>query len=399
MSLADTLKIDDLGVEGDVHAYAFAGSVDAHSGPVLDALLRVPDNARVSLDFRQVERVNSMGLSLLLKLFEAWEKRGVRVEVSNLNRMVGMLFKITGLGRFLRSDGTVQGMQERRQSAPPAGGADRRQPQISQAPQTTVAQTPGKPEIEAPPASAHHGRLNFVASMQTGAQLSGWYLLNTYLQRRLQHAIHLEQLPAGHEISQENVDLLFAKPFEACAMIRNRGFLPLLRPAGEADEVVIVMRADDTRELSAIAEPRAVTASQGSFVYLLGRFLFDESGRDSSKLQFAFAGNEIKALQMLLKAQADVLFMLRKTYNGLSNLTRKSTRVVDESETHFAYHLFCINPRVAELRGPLTQVLRDMSQEEQGQGILKDIQIEAWLPPEEGEIQMLQDIFLRYCGT
>jgi anti-anti-sigma factor len=398
MSLADTLKINDLGVENDVHAYAFAGSVDAHSGPALDALLKIPDNARVSLDFRQVERVNSMGLSLLLKLFEAWEKRGVRVEVSNLNRMVGMLFKITGLGRFLKSDGAVAGMQERRQGAAPAGVQERRQPEISRAPQTPAAQVAAKPEPEAAQ-SGHQGRLNFIASMQTGAQLSGWYLLNTYLQRRLQHAIHLEQLPAGHEIAQENVDLLFAKPFEACAMIRDRGFIPLLRPAGEADEVVIVMRAEDGRDLSAIPEPRAVTASQGSFVYLLGRFLFDASGRDSSKLRFAFAGNEIKALQMLLKDQADLLFMLRKTYYGLSNLTRKSTRVADESDSQFAYHLFCVNPRVAELREPLTQVLQGMGQDEQGQGILKDIQIEAWLPPEEGEINMLQDIFLRYSSA
>jgi ABC-type phosphate/phosphonate transport system substrate-binding protein len=160
--------------------------------------------------------------------------------------------------------------------------------------------------------------------------------------------------------------------------------------------VVIIMRAEDGRALSAIDNPRAVTAAQGSFVYLLGRFLFDESGLDSSNLQFAFAGNEIKAVQMLLKEQADILFMLRKTYYGLSGLTRKSTRLVDESETQFAYHLFCINPRVAELREPLTQVLLGMEQDGQGQAILKDIQIDGWRVPETGEINMLQDVFTRY---
>lgn len=393
MSLANSLIITLLGVEDGVHAYHFAGSIDAHSGCVLDDLLGIPENSRVSLDFKQVERVNSMGLSLLLKLFEQWEKRGIRVEVSNLNRMVGMLFKITGLGRFVKAFGSPD-LPDRRHEAQ-RREPERRKPEI-------VFSTPGElqpTEAEQTAPARYHGRLNFIASMQTGAQLSGWYLLNTYLQRRLQHAIHLEQLPAGHDITNENVDLLFAKPFEACAMISRRGYIPLLRPVGEADEVVIVMRADDGRGLKDLSAPQVVTASQGSFVYLLGRFLCDEHELDSSAFQYAFAGNEIKALQMLLKGQADVLFMLKKTYYGLSGLTRKSTRVADESDTQFAFHLFCIHSRVAELREPLVKTLAEMTEDEQGKGVLKDIQIEGWCAPEESEVNMLLEVFQRYSAA
>jgi len=383
MTLADSLIINPLSAEPGVFAYDFAGSIDAHSGPVLDTLSSLPENSFISLDFKRVERVNSMGLSLLLKLFEQWEKRGIKVEVANLNRMVGMLFKITGLGRFVKGGEAAQ-------------AAGKAQPAIVSSVAAPAHPAPPRHAGETPPPSSHHGRLSFIASMQTGAQLSGWYLLNTYLQRRLQHAIHLEQLPAGHDITHETVDLLFAKPFEACAMIARRDYIPLLRPVGEADEVVLVMRAEDDRPLASLASPHVVTASQGSFVYLLGRFLCDENGLDSSSFQYSFGGNEIKALQMLLKGQADMLFMLKKTYHGLSGLTRKSTRVVDESDTHFAFHLFCIHTRVAELRGPLTKVLMDMATDEQGKGVLKDIQLEGWCPPEEGEINMLLEIFRRY---
>jgi anti-anti-sigma factor len=382
MSLANSLIITPRDGDDGVHAYDFAGSIDAHSGVALDTLNSVPANSRVSLDFRQVERVNSMGLSLLLKLFEQWEKSGTRVEVSNLNRMVGMLFKITGLGRFVKGGDAVP------------SAAAKRQVEI-----VSSVQAPAQPAVIEAPTPSHHGRLSFIASMQTSAQLSGWYLLNTYLQRRLQHAIHLEQLPAGHDITNETVDLLFAKPFEACAMISKQHYIPLLRPVGEADEVVIVMRADDTRNLKDLAKPQVVTASQGSFVYLLGRFLCDEHELDSDNFQYTFAGNEIKALQMLLKGQADVLFMLKKTYNGLSGLTRKSTRVADESDTQFAFHLFCIHHRIAELREPLVKVLTSMETEEQGQGVLKDIQISGWCAPEEGDVRMLLDIYQRYSAN
>ena len=50
-----------------------------------------------------------MGLSLLLKLFEEWEGKDIKVEVQNPNRMVNMLFKITGLGRFVKGDSGQSG--------------------------------------------------------------------------------------------------------------------------------------------------------------------------------------------------------------------------------------------------------------------------------------------------
>lgn len=379
MTLADSLSINALPSEDKgLLRYGLVGSVDAHSAPALAQLRSLADNSRVYLDFVRVERVNSMGLSLLLKLFEEWEKRGIKIEVDNPNRMVAMLFKITGLGRFLTSD--VKLPSERGERGP------------SLASPVRPVQKPA-----AEPAPAAGGKLNFVASLQIGAQLSGWYLLNTYLQRRLQQAIHFEQLPAGKELGQEPVDILFAKPFEACAMIKRRGFIPLLRPSGDADEVTIVMRADDPRPLEELGQIQAVTASQGSFVYLLGRFLCDENGLDSSRFTQHFAGNEIKALQMLLKQQADVLFMLKKTYHGLSSLTRSNTRVVDESDTQFAFHLLCIDPHIAAQRDALNQVFLAMGDDEQGRQILKDIQMDGWSVPQEGELGMLMQLYERYA--
>lgn len=385
MTMADSLSINrQPSGEADILSYTLVGSVDAHSGPVLNTLHEVPPNSRVHLDFKQVERVNSMGLSLLLKLFELWEKQGIKIEVSHPNRMVAMLFKITGLSRFLKTDVKL----------PSETGQSTSQPSVV----STVSTAGPSPSSDRSggQATLSKDKLNFMASLQVGAQLSGWYLLNTYLQRRLQRAIHFEQLPAGREIGHESVDILFAKPFEACAMIKKRHFTPLLRPVGEADEVTIIMRASDSRSLDKMETIHAVTASQGSFVYLLGRFLCDENGLNSAKFQHHFAGNEIKALQMLLKEQADVLFMLKKTYYGLSNLTRNSTRVVDESDTQFAFHLLCTSPEVSALTDSLTQVFQRMNEDEQGKAILKDIQFDGWCLPQEGELAMLMRIYEQY---
>lgn len=378
MAMSDSLTIKQVSHENNQYCFDCIGSIDAHADKPLDVLRKLPGDIKVMLDFSNIERVNSMGLSLLLKIFEDWEGNNTEIEVRNLNRMVSMLFKITGLGRFIQGGGAVKG---------PAG-----KKMIDPAPPVHPQHADGE----------HHNntansKLNFVASLQSGHQLSGWYLLNTYLQRKMQRAIHFEQL---QDAKKDAFHLFFAKPFDACAMIQKKGFVPLVRPVTDADEVVILCREDDKRGLSdyKTITPSVVTSDQGSFVYLLGRFLCDEGGLDSSKFNFDFAGNEIKALQMLIRKKADLAFILKKTYDGLSSFSRKNVRLLDESSTDFAHHQFCIAPNLQDQGKDFSNILLEMSGEEQGKQILSDIQFDGWVRPEEGEIQMLKMVFDRYAG-
>jgi ABC-type phosphate/phosphonate transport system substrate-binding protein len=128
----------------------------------------------------------------------------------------------------------------------------------------------------------------------------------------------------------------------------------------------------------------------------LGRFLCDESGIDTTRFNFHFAGNEIKALQMLFRKQADLLFMLKKTYDGLSSLSRKNVRQLDASDTNFTFHLFSISPYLRTEGEALSDVLSDMKNDEQGKKILQDLQFEGWCKPEQAELNMLEMVFDRY---
>jgi len=374
-SMISSFSIQPVSELDNSYCYNFIGSIDAHANPVLESLAAIPSQAHVLLDFSQVERVNSMGLSLLLKLFEEWERKKIRVEVQRLDRMVSMLFKITGLGRFVKSDGNA--------SAPDNFSA-------------AAVPEPRHAELRQKSADAAHDKLNFVASLQSGQQLTGWYLLNTYLQRRMKKAIHFEQ--SMEHPNGDTTDLLFARPFEACAMIKRYGFLPAMRPVAEVDEVVLLTRADDRRSLSEYQGVCVGTATKDSFVYLLGRFLCDESGLDSTKFTYDVAGNEIKALQSLIRKKCDLVFMLKKSYEGLSSFSRNNVRKLDESETHFACHLFCVAPHLQEEGDLLAGILQDMTNDEQGKTILRDIQIDGWSKPEPGEIRMLQMVYDRYVS-
>lgn len=376
MSISSALAIQLISNEDEQYYFDCKGSIDAHATPAFGVFNPVPSGASVILDFNDIERVNSMGLSLLLKLFDEWERGGTRVEVQNLNKMTSMLFKITGLGRFVKGAELA------------ASGTKPIEPAAPIHIHKTDADIPAD-------AAVNKSKLNFVASLQTGDQLSGWYLLNTYLQRRMQKVIHFEQT---QDMKNLTPDLLFSKPFEACAMMK-KGFIPLMRPIAEADEVAILCRSDDERSLADLGKANVATATETSFVYLLGRFLCDESGVDTSKYNFHFAGNEIKALQMLIRKQVDLLFMQKKSYEGLSSLSRKNVRLLDASETNFTTHIFSVAPYLNGEGETLSEILSEMENDEQGRQILQDLQFEGWCKPEQGELKMLEMVFDRYVNV
>lgn len=238
--------------------------------------------------------------------------------------------------------------------------------------------------------------------MQSSQQLNGWYFLNTHLQRRLSLTAHLDiadHLLGGLDRSTAPPDLVFTRPFDAVRLLARHGYRPLARPSNQSDEVTLLARADDPRPgLADFAGCRAVAASRDSFVYLLGRYLLDESGVPSESLGYAFPGHEIKAVQTLLKGGADLLFMPSENYQRLSGMTRRMLRELDRSEAQFAFPLWCLSPRRAELAGPLRDFLLAMADDEAGRGILAELGCAAWVEPAAEDIAMLTRIYELYGG-
>ena len=365
------------------------GSVDVDAVAILETLYVLPPGCGVELNFAQVQRVNSMGLAQLLKLFEHWQKRNINIRITNTNRMIGVLFKMTGLTRFL-SEGQTPA------SAEPSTPATLAQTQVEK--QASIdATTHGRRSST----TQSNAKLHLWVSAQSSQQMNGWYFFNTYLQRHLGREVHLELAHGAMSERRKNIeqmDMVFTKPFEATSLMLKHHFHPLLRPINQTDEVTLLVRADDPRQnLLDFQGGKIVTAAKDNFVYLLGRFLLEEDEASLANMEYLFSGHDIKALQTLLKGSADILFMLSETYRGLSGLTKKMLREIDQSETAFAFHLFCVAPQCAELGNAINEVLLDMSLDSQGRRVLNDLGIEGWCKPAQDEIAMLEMLFNRYA--
>ncbi len=354
------------------------GSIDVDAAPVLSELSSLKDGERMVLDFTRVQRVNSMGLAQLLKVFEELKARRIRIEVQNMNRMVNMLFKMTGMNRFL---GVGEGAKVEPAHVP-------------------VVQSEGDAAEEPIPGE----KLNFMVSLQSSQQLSGWYFMNTYLQRQLGRPIRFEPvhgaLGQSGTMLKGNPDIVFAKPFDACALMQQRGFIPLLRPKAMVDEICILSRAADARQkLSEFGNARiAVAASSDSFVYLLGRFLLDESGIDSDSIEFDFAGTEVKAMRLLIDEEVDMVIMLSEAYKNLSGLVRSMTRLLDETDSCYAFPLLCASPQLKSIHAQLKKIMQAMEEEPRGRLVLQDTLLSGWMEPLADEIRMLLMLFSRYSA-
>ncbi len=373
-----------------VQKFNMIGIIDVDAVQQLETLYKLPQYCAVELNFSQVQRVNSMGLAQLLKLFEHWQQQQINIHITNVNRMIGVLFKMTGLTRFL-SDTPIPAIRSQvpTQALTPAP-----------VPITQQIQMISRPDLLNHHPVTSTDKLNLWVSAQSSQQMNGWYFFNTYLQRHLGREVHLELAHGAmgeHLKKIEHMDIVFTKPFEATRLFLEHNFKPLLRPIDQTDEVTLLVRANDARQnLTEFQGGKIVTAASDNFVYLLGRFLLEENESAMAGMEYLFSGHDIKALQMLLKGSADILFMLSDTYRGLSGLTRKNLREIDQSETAFAFHLFSIAPQHAALGSALSNVLLDMSLDSQGRQVLADLGIPGWVKPTQDECDMLAMLFNRY---
>ncbi len=392
----------------EVQKFELSGCIDARSDSTLEVLRSVSDRARVQLDFAGVQRINSMGLALLLKIFKEWESNDTRIEVINLSRMNTMLFKITGLGRFLTKNQQQDDSATRAAGNPASANTDH-SPRVSKThgPSGTMPTSTPKEDSKgsAPPFSSsqtsqipppRQSVWRFAVAVRMGHGVRRWQDLGSYLQSHLKHSIQFENPSVYQRITETTTDLLFAAPFEAWTMMKNRRFIPVMRASGKVHQAVILARAEDPRALGEMTKGRVAITSTSDLFYFLGRAVCDVQGLDSSGLQFTTARNEIRALQTLIRQGVDMLFISKTTYESLSKLSRKATRVLAESSVDFTHDLFCIAPHISGMEETLREILSRMTEDEQGRQILENSGITAWEAPHPEHLDQLEKLVSQY---
>ena len=88
-----------------------------------------------------------------------------------------------------------------------------------------------------------------------------WYLLGDFVRREMNCTIHLNMPGNSDELADtlagQQDGMAYVNPFSASKLIREQGWIPLLKPACGSDEMVAVCRSHSPSKASATLSPAA----------------------------------------------------------------------------------------------------------------------------------------------
>lgn len=225
--------------------------------------------------------------------------------------------------------------------------------------------------------------------------LAGWFVFNTWLQRTLNCRFHfelLEDFQTFHQvIASDRVDLIYANPYDAAMLVREKGFTALAKPKGGADEVVIAVPSVSTAQVVADLQPGIrITSTDDPDVHLIGMILLEPAGLHRGNISLQIAANYVLAAKKLLQGECDAGIFLARAFDELSRPVRSQLRPLVRSDIQVIHHLMMAGPRLADRIAPLTRALTNLDQDAKGQTLLGQLGLAGWegVEPEETEFMI-----------
>jgi len=186
-------------------------------------------------------------------------------------------------------------------------------------------------------------------------RFAGWHMLNTTLQRRSGLRLHLVTPVSANEqseaLARDQIDLVYANPFDAVDMIRTKGYQPFARPKQRFDEMVIATGAgSDIAALEDLKPGCRIALTENRDVKLIGLRLLEPADLTESLIEWVRVDSYQAAARKALKGEVDAAFFLADAYASLTQLTRNQLRILVESAIHDISHVLLVHPQsLAEL--------------------------------------------------
>jgi phosphonate transport system substrate-binding protein len=231
----------------------------------------------------------------------------------------------------------------------------------------------------------------------TPDHISGWYIFNTWLQKAMNLAVHLELYDSFSSqriaISEDRVDMIYANPFDAAMLVREKGFLPVARPRKYADEAVIAVHKDyQANRVEELPTTVSIAATEDPDVNLICAIMLEPAEVNVNKSRRVIKNSYPLVAKTLIQGEAEVGFFLMDAYTSLSSLTKKQLRQLVSSQIQVIHHALLIGPRLAELRDTMRDLLIGMSSSSKGYGVLSAMGLSAWEGMDYEEMEFMIDL-------
>jgi len=207
--------------------------------------------------------------------------------------------------------------------------------------------------------------------------ISGWFFFNTWLQKQLGEGVHLEihqDFKEQHDaIENGKVDLIYANPFDISQLVRDKGFLPVVKPAAKPDEAIIACHAGSFTEVKDLPTNIKIAQTDTPDVNTIGMIMLEPADIDKTTVEIIQCDNFVVVAKQLMRGDADVGFFLAESFNELSALVKKDLYPLVSSQIHMIHHAMLVSPKMAAQKDQLEKLLIAMSSDDNSKKILGEI--------------------------
>lgn len=224
--------------------------------------------------------------------------------------------------------------------------------------------------------------INFVIAPDFAPErFAGWHMLNTLLQRKTGLSSHLFTPASANEqaqlIADGKADIIYANPFDAASMVRDAGYVALVRPVGKANEMVIATSAEAAANNVRDLKPGIkVALTDNKDVRLIGLRLLEPADLTEADIEWHVVESYQAAARMAIGGQADACFMLAEAFHSLSRLTKTQLKPLIESKLADISHVVLVHPRIESESTKLRDALLELADSDSGQPVLDELGIE-----------------------
>ncbi len=229
------------------------------------------------------------------------------------------------------------------------------------------------------------------------AQIAGWYIFNTWLQRQLGVQVHVELYQnftsQRAAIQDDTIDLIYANPFDAAMLVREKGFIAIATPLHKSDEAIIAVAADSAvQHIEDLKPGTRIAATDDPDVNLISMIMLEPADLSADNVQTQTVDTYVLVAKQLLQGQADVGFFLRDAFGTLSKMIQSQLRELIRSEIHVIRHVLLASPRMQDLHPELQRILPAMGNDDKGKGVLQSLGLLGWEIQEQEDTEFMIDL-------
>ncbi len=217
-------------------------------------------------------------------------------------------------------------------------------------------------------------------------KLPGWHIFTLWLKKELGlsiKALDYESFQAQRDaLARDEIDIIFANPFDTSILVREHGFIPIAQPLADAEEIAIVTRTDSMHHnIDTVRTGVKVAASDNPDLRQLGLILLEPANLQANDIEFITSKNHLLAIKSLLNHESELAFIPNATYKAFSNILKKNLKplvVSLRADIDALSHVFLIAPRLAAYADQIRELLLGMMINESSYELLDDLKIAGW---------------------